>query len=195
MKATKIALTSLVVALSLALMIPLTRASLLNVNVNVDPETIFPGQKVNITCTAETDGKGVVFVIQPVSTSSKAQCESQDVQNDLNQISSDPDCSLWKIISYACVDEIINPEGGQQRFTFPDDFTGLNGEPSTNILGKYRVFFVFWHGSECFCVKIGFDCSLFWVVPEYPIGTIIGVLTPFLALFSGRWIKSRKRIK
>lgn len=168
MKAPKIALTSLVVVLSLALMIPLTRGYL-NVNVSADPETISPSQKVNITCTAEMDGKGIVFVIQPVSVSSKAESESEDVKNGLNEISSDPDCSLCNIISYAWVDAIIDPEGGQQKFIFPDDFTGMNGEPSTSVFGKYYVFFVFWHGSKCFCVKIGFDCSMFLVVPEYPI--------------------------
>lgn len=194
MKALKIALTSLVLVLSLALMVPLSRGYL-SVNVSADPETILPSEKVTITSSAEMDGKGIIYVIQPVSVSSRAQSESEDVQNGLNEISNDPDYSLWKIISYAWVDAIIDPEGGQQNFTFPDDFTGLNGEPSTSVLGKYYVFFVFWHGSKCFSVKTRFDCSMFWVVPEYPIGTIMGVLIPFLALFSGRWIKSRKQIK
>jgi hypothetical protein len=199
LKNPKLPLISLVAFLSLALMMPLLTVPLakayINVNVSVDPPNISPHQQVDITCWAEMNGKGVVFVVQPSVTSSEAQCIIEDVQCDLNEISSDPDCSLWKIISYARVDEIVDPEGGQQVLVFPDDFTGLNGQPSTNQPGKYYIFFVFWHLSRCFYLKIGFDCSTFWVVPEYPLGTIIAVAVPVLALFSQRWIKTRKQTK
>jgi hypothetical protein len=201
LKYTKIELISLVALLSLSLIVPLlsvprteAHVTYINVNVTADPQSISPGQEVDITCWAEMDGKGVVFVVQPDVTSSAAQCPN-DLQNSFNQIFSDPDCCLWKIISYAIVDEIVDPEGGQQVLVFPRDFTGLNGQPSTNQLGKYYIFFVFWHNFMCFCMKIGFDCTTFWVVPEYPLGTVIAVTVPALALFSQRWIKSRKQIK
>jgi len=150
----------------------------LDVNVSCHPEVILPGQTVTITCTANMDGKGIVFVLQPVKGSSPASSQSGDVQEDLNKISSDTDGSLWKIISYAWV-RITDPEGGEQEFTFPDEFTGLNGEPGTNIPGKYYVFFVFLH--LCVC-KIGFDCSSFFVVPELPIGTLMATTASFGAL-------------
>ena len=159
--------------------------SRLNVSVSCDHEVINPGQTVTITCTANMEGKGIVFVIQPVKGSSPASSQSGDVQEDLNKISSDTDGSLWKIISYAWV-RITDPEGGEQEFTFPDEFTGLNGEPGTNIPGKYYVFFVFLH--LCVC-KIGFDCSSFFVVPELPIGTLMATTASLGALLGNVAVK------
>jgi len=164
----------------------------LDVNVSCYPEVILPGQTVTLTCTANMDGKGIVFVIQPVKGSSTASSQSEDMQEDLNKISSDPDGSLWKIISYAWV-RITNAEGGEQELIFPDDFTGLNGEPSTNILGKYYVFFVFLH--LCVC-KIGFDCSRFFVVPELPLGTLMAITASFGALIghvSVKHLRTKRR--
>jgi len=168
-----------------AFLISSTNASLqasnyaLDVSVSCNPEVIQPGQKVTITCTSNMDGEGIVFVIQPSGGSSTAASESESVQEDLNTISSDPSVSLWRVVSYAWV-EITNPEGGEQTFTFPEDFTGLNEAPSTHSLGKYYVFFIFLH--LCVC-KFNFDCSNFFVVPELPFGTFMATTASLGALF------------
>jgi hypothetical protein len=173
-----------------ALLIGSANASALDVNVSTSPAAIVPYETVTITATTNMNGKGIVFVIQPAAGSSSASSLLIDVQYLLNKISSDPDASLWKIVSYAKV-EILNPEGGKQEFTFPDDFKGLNGEPSTGVPGRYIVFFVF---ANIFVCKIGFDCAIFLVMPEFPLGTLMATTATFGALLAYAPIK-RLRIK
>jgi len=148
----------------------------LDVSVSSNPEVISLGGKVTIDCTTNMDGKGIVFVIEPVNGSSLASSESRDIRQDLDEISHD--MSLKRVISYAWV-IITNSEGGSRSFTFPDDFTGLNGEPSTNTFGKYYVFFIFIH--LCVC-KIDFDCSSFFSIPELPFGSLMATTASFGAL-------------
>jgi hypothetical protein len=150
----------------------------LNVTVGCLPEKILPGQTVTITCTSNMNGEGVVFVIQPSQGSSATSASTLYVQGDLNRISSDPVVSLHKVMSYAWV-KITGSAGGQQKLTFPKDFTGLNGIPNTQTMGKYYVFFVFLH--MCVC-KFDFNCSGFFVVPEVPLGTLVATSASFTAL-------------
>lgn len=141
------------------------------------------------------EGKGKVFVIQPVNGSSMASSESEDIKDDLNKISSYIGVSLWKTISYALVDNITSPEGGEQEFTFPDDFKGLNGEPSTNTLGKYYVFFIFRHQACEHVCKIDFDCSSIFVIPESPIGILIAGTASLGIVLGLKRLRTKRRAR
>lgn len=164
--------------------------STLQVTVECFPQTIMPNQAVTITCTANMEGMGIIFVMQPSQGSSVSSLPLSSVQEDLSKISSDPDFSMHKVISYAWVN-IASSSGGEQKFTFPQDFTGLNGKPSTQTMGKYYAFFIFLH----MCIyKWGFDCASFFVVPEVPFGTLVATIASFGALMGYAAVK-RSRIK
>lgn len=53
-----------------------------------------------------------------------------------------------KIVSFKMVSFPLG--GGSTTFTFPDDFKGINGEPSTQLMGKYTVIFTYksWERSD-----------------------------------------------
>jgi hypothetical protein len=80
-----------------------------------------------------------------------------------------------KIVSFKIVS--FPAGGGSQNCIFPDDFNGINGEPSTEIVGEYTAFFAYisWEADDneesfCFLAKKEFDCSFrnFNVIPEVP---------------------------
>jgi len=159
----------------------------LDVSVSANPDLVIPRQEVKITAITNMNGLGIVFVIQPDRGSSTASSESADVQTDLDTISSDGHVSLHMIVSYAFVG-IANRNGGSRELTFPNDFRGLNGEPSTKTPGRYSVFFVFIHLYIC---RIGFDCANanFFVIPEVPLGTLTVASASFAALLGHVGIK------
>jgi hypothetical protein len=107
-----------------------------------------------------------------------------------------------KIVSYKL---IVMEEGGSVDVTFPEDFTGINGEPSTALNGEYKVIFVFLSKCEsedqvpdgdntldaaiecrphreCKLVELDFACARWFVVPEVPLGTIAPVLSALAAI-------------
>lgn len=94
-----------------------------------------------------------------------------------------------KIVSYSIINTGLG--GGDRVVTFPDNFTGINGAPSTTMAGEYKVIFAFLsyeadnENMGCCCLfEIGFDC-IGWnihVVPEVPLGTIAPLLSMIFAM-------------
>jgi hypothetical protein len=74
---------------------------------------------------------------------------------------------------------------GTYSLTYPDDFTG----GSTDLLGTYSVVLAI-GGATYFAIFY----VTFFVIPELPFGTILGVLAPTLA-FAGLRIRTYKRRK
>jgi hypothetical protein len=104
-----------------------------------------------------------------------------------------------KIFSYALVN--MPSGGGNHVFSFPTDFTGINGAPSTAMNGKYKVLlaFISFQASDigrpqCHCClfQIDFDCGTWFVVPEVPLGTVVALLTAILALPAYELISRRR---
>ena len=93
-----------------------------------------------------------------------------------------------KIVSYEMIS--FPSGGGSETLVFPDDFTGINGVPSTGVMGEYEVIFVYlsWEGSgdgRCCCIiEKEFDCASgsWFVTPEVPLGTIMVLIAPMAAL-------------
>ena len=169
----------------------------LDADVTVGSIQINKNAPQTITATTNAGGFGILFVIQPALGTPW-----------MNYLNSHPALKwLWlslpfttrmtisnaiggKIVSYKLV--TIGNGGGSQSFSFPTDFIGINGEPSTGLLGKYKVFFAFMshHASNvelsccrCFCLfQVDFDCGRWFVVPEVPLGTVLSLLTALVAL-------------
>jgi hypothetical protein len=168
----------------------------LNVDVTVETAEIMQLDDQKITATANEWGLGVLFVVQPAEGTPwldflnahpalKALYDSlsSDVKTQLaNKIGG-------KIVSFKIVG--FPPGGGSNTVTFPDDFTGINGAPSTQLMGEYTVIFAYksWERSDndplfCCCRIIEFDCarSTWFVIPEVPLGTVASLLGMFAAI-------------
>ena len=176
----------------------------LDVKVNVEYNQILPIQNQIITATSNEKGKGILLVIQPAEGIPwidylNAYPELNIIWNLLtNDIKTEINEKIGgKIVSFNIVNFALGE--GSKAVTFPNDFTGVNGDPATELSGEYKVIFAFLSyevdpsniGTRCCIFEIGFDC-IAWnvhVVPEVPIGTIIPLLAMIFALPAYRFFK------
>lgn len=184
----------------------------LDAGVTVGTKNISKSSNQTLTVTVNEAGEGILFVIQPTQT----------MNPWMNYLNSHPTLnSIWlslswsiknqinnaigsKIVSYK-IFSVSNKNGGTFTFTFPTDFTGINGAPSTSTLGKYEVLLVYmsWGQFEigrprdcccCCCriIQIDFDCGSWFVVPEVPLGTAMALAATVLALPAYMLCKRRR---
>jgi hypothetical protein len=181
--------------LVLTMLCSITNASLA-ISVSVGHSEINRFQSQTITATTNEGGKGILIVIQPAEGT-----PWKDFLNDHPRLE-----ALWdmlpsnmqieiagkiggKIVSFDMIS--IELGGGSETVAFPEDFTGINGEPSTALVGKYKVIFAFlsWEKSNdngpccCCCLfELDFDCNSWFVIPEVPFGTIVSLLSAVAAI-------------
>jgi hypothetical protein len=193
-----------VIPFLLLMLSSVTNASL-DVGVSVEYPKIDQFQSQEITVTTNERGKGILLVIQPAEGTPWI-----DFLNDHPGLK-----ALWnmlpnkmrtkiasrvggKIVSFDIISTDLG--GGSETVTFPEDLTGINGDPSTALTGEYKVVFAFisWErsnddGSRCCCLfELDFGCGSWFVIPEVPVGTIISVLSMMAAI---PVFKFRKRIR
>lgn len=200
----KLTITAGAVIFLILIMTPHIAYASLNVNVSVKYSQILPIQNQIITATSNERGKGILLVIQP--TEGIPWINYLDAHPKLkilwNLLPPDIKTKInnqigGKIVSFNIINFALG--GGKQAVTFPDDFAGINGAPSTDLSGEYKVIFAFLSyevdasniGTRCCLFEIGFDC-IAWnvhVVPEVPIGTIAPLLTMIFALPAYRLFK------
>ncbi len=179
-------------AVFIVLMLSSTAKAALDVQITVGNATINPFQTQTITATTNERGAGIVLVIQPTDGS----------QTFTDFLNSHPLLlALWNLLPNAVQTDIIGKIGGKIVsydlvsapdqggdnivLTFPADFTGINGAPSTAVMGKYAVIFAFLsyeHPGVCKVIGIDFDIGSWFVVPEVPWGTVITLATSLCAL-------------
>jgi hypothetical protein len=168
----------------------------LDVDISVENAEIIPLEDQKITATANERGIGVLLVLQPAegtpwmdfldahpALKSLYNSLPGNIQTELaNKIGG-------KIVSFKTVS--FSGGGGSKTLTFPDDFTGINGAPSTEFMGKYKVIFAYmsWESSDndarCCCLcELEFDCAHggWFVIPEAPLGTVASLLGMFVAI-------------
>jgi hypothetical protein len=168
----------------------------LSITVSVENTEIMPLEDQKITVTANEWGLGMVMVVQPAEGTPwidflndhpelKPFYDSlpDNVKTDLaNKVGG-------KIVSFKMVGFPLG--GGSKILTFPDDFNGINGDPSTQLMGNYKVIFTYtsWERSRddpgwCRCSILEFDCERggWFVIPEVPLGTIASLLGMFVAI-------------
>jgi len=154
-----------------------------------------PGTPEQIKVTIGNDdelpgtGKAVLLVIQP----NKAPIESEFedwlasigfTKEQIEKIIAEIGSKSVNVMGYV---QIPVPEGSLyvNTFTYPDDFTPIIGDLSTQYLGKYKVILIYC-GIEFDCisitVKYGFECTQFFVIPEVPLGTIFTTIIFFSTL-------------
>jgi hypothetical protein len=170
------------------------KASLV-IDVSVAHAQINQLQSQTITVTANEGGEGTILVVQPGEGMSwtgflDRHASLKTLWIDLPQeVQTEVLDETWgKILSFKTV--TIGPGGGSVVVTFPDDFEGLNGEPSTALIGTYKVIFTFMSheaGSSANCghcclFEIKFDCGTWLVIPENQLGTIVPLLMSLIAL-------------
>jgi hypothetical protein len=167
----------------------------LDVNVNIENTEIMPLEDQKITATANERGKGILLVLQPAEGTPwidflDAHLALKALYNSLpNNIKTELANKVGgKIVSFKIVSF---PGGGSETLTFPGDFNSINGEPSTELMGKYKVIFAYmsWESSgndaRCCCLcELEFDCvhGSWFVIPEVPVGTIVSLLGMFAAI-------------
>ena len=165
----------------------------LDVDVSVENNDIMPLDDQNITATANERGIGVLLVLQPAEGTPwmdflDAHLALKALYNNLpsNIQTEITDKIGGKIVSFKIV-SFPDAGGGSETLVFPDDFNGINGDPSTELIGEYKVIFAYisWEGERCCCIlEKAFDCTLFHVhvIPEVPVGTIVSLLGMFAAI-------------
>jgi hypothetical protein len=168
----------------------------LDVTVSVGNNKIMPFEDQTVTATANERGKGVVLIIQPAEGTPWLDylddhlvlkgLYSRLPDNIKKELASEVG---GKIVSFKMVS--FSRGGGSETFTFPDDFTGINGEPTTELMGNYKILFAYlsWESTgndqKCCCLcKIEFDCTTgsWFVVPEVPLGTLVASIGMFAAI-------------
>jgi hypothetical protein len=206
MKHMKIACAFVAVSLMLLLSTTIVNASL-DISVSVADPQINQGESQVITACTNEGGKGILIVLQPALGDPWA-----------GFLMTHPElAALWarlpsaiqtqvmekigdKIVSYKL---IVMEEGGCVEAKFPDEFIGINGAPSTALVGVYKVIFVFLANvdldgqepintydaaiecqprRECKLVELDFACAGWFVVPEVPLGTIAPILSALAAV-------------
>ena len=212
MKKMKIAYAFIAASLVALLSVSMVNASL-DISVTVKDLQIDQGECQVITATTNEGGKGILIVLQPalgdpwtgflITHPALATLYAElpsDIQMQLMGLVGN------KVVSYKL---ITMTEGGCQDVTFPDDFTGINGEPSTTLKGDYKVIFVFLAKCqeddqvpdneipendltagvqcrqpqrECRLVELDFACANWFVIPEFYLGTIAPLLSALIAL-------------
>jgi len=213
MKKMKISLAF--VALSLIALLSISSAkATLDISVEVANPVIDQGDVQLITATTNEPGIGLLIVLQPAMGGPwtdflTAHPELMallaglppEIQTQLQGAIGD------KIVSYMLIGPI--PEEAPIPYPlsipaiFPLNFTGVNGEPSTYLVGDYKVIFVFISNVESLdqetlgadsvatsitelpdvsLVELDFACGRWFVVPEVPLGTIAPVLASLATL-------------
>jgi len=181
----KIALSLMVTALAIVMLTSLVNATPV-AQIIVSQPIINPSSNQTLTATVTQRGVGIIFVIQP-ATSSLSWLEYLNQHPDLkavwnslpenikNQVSDDLNgfIASYKIVNFN------DNSGGSSMLSFPQDFTGLNGQPSTSMQGEYNVVFAYLSRDNCcFRFKISFDCGQWFVVPESVLGTAMAIIAP-----------------
>jgi hypothetical protein len=160
----------------------------LDVQITVGSAQINPLQSQTITATTNERGIGIVLVIQPAEGSPFTDSLGSHPALLVlwNLLPSDTKTDIigkigGKIVSYKIV--AVPDQGGDSIvLTFPEDFTGILGDPSTVVTGKYMVIFAFLGASGCKVIGIDFDCGSWFVIPEVPWGTVATLATSLCAL-------------
>jgi hypothetical protein len=181
----------------------------LDISVAVADPQINQGQSQVITATTNEGGKGILLVLQPAlgdpwagflmthpALAALWASLPSDIKTQVQEKIGD------KIVSYKL---IAMEKGDSVIATFPEDFKGINGDPSTALQGEYKVIFVFLAKCEsddqvpdggntldaaieckphreCRFVELDFAAAGWFVVPEVPLGTIAPILASFVAL-------------
>ena len=171
----------------LALVLSSTAKASLDVQITVGSAQIYPLQSQTITATTNERGIGVVLVIQPAEGSPFTDflISHPALLVLWNHLNSDTKTDIigkigGKIVSYKLVN--APDQGGDNVLTFPEDFRGIHGDPSTVVPGKYMVIFAFLGASDCRVIGIDFDCGSWFVIPEVPWGTVVALATSLCAL-------------
>jgi hypothetical protein len=198
MKRTKIAVAFAAASLLVLLSASFANAAL-NISVTVKYPQIAQGQSQIITATTNEGGKGILLVLQPAEGDPWAGFlqDHPDLEDLWNSLPSDTQSQVKdavgnKIVSYKI---IVTDQAGSEDVAFPDDFKGINGEPSTALVGTYTVIFVFVGApadgadatnanAEVSICKLDFDAvtASWFVVPEVPLGTIAAISSALVAL-------------
>lgn len=204
----KIVLAIAVVSFAILLSLSFANAAL-DADITVANAQINHGATQHITVTTNQAGNGILIVIQPGPSQPLVwnnYLNSHPVFKAIwNSLSNSVRTQIiseigGKIFSYALVN-IQTSGGGSHVFSFPTDFTGINGAPSTAINGKYKVLLAFISFQapdigrpQCHCClfKVDFDCGSWFVVPEVPLGTVVPLLTALLALPAYALISRRR---
>jgi hypothetical protein len=190
----KILCVMTIVSLAVLLMASFAYASL-NIEVNVAKPVINPSENQQITAITNEGGYGVLFIIQPAAGGSwDAFLNSNPLIKAIyNSLPSDLKTTLQgKIISYKFI-TFDASVGGTKNYDFPNDFSGINGVPSTALGGSYKVVFAFISVDGCFWhIEKDFACNSWFVVPESPFGTAMTLATPMLAFAAIAIYKKQK---
>jgi hypothetical protein len=172
-----------------ALMLLSTASATLDISVTIQSPALNPGQIQTITANTNEPGNGIVFVVEPIDGQ----------QPWTNFLDSHYDLKTWwlyvvpdsmkteitaetggKIVSYKTVGSM---NGHSITLTFPTDFTGINGVPSTAPPGKYVVLFVYKSTpSDCELAEIDFACGQWLTIPQVPLGTVMALLSSLCAI-------------
>jgi hypothetical protein len=180
-----------VISLLLIIIIPSTVSASLNVNVSVGTSELVALMDQTITASANEMGIGVLIVLQPATGTPWIDFLDKHpvFKNLFDRLPSDIQTEITnkvgkKIVSFKIVS--FPAGGGSEKCIFPDDFKGINGEPSTELAGEYTVFFAYTsrEGNHCFLAKREFDCAFghFNVIPEVPFGTVVASVSMVGAL-------------
>ena len=185
--------------------IPAAVSASLTVDVDVGFAELMPLMDQTITVTTNEMGMGILFVLQPAEGLPWADFldDHPGLKPLFNQLPSNIKTEIadkigQKIVSFKLVS--FSAGGGSTTFVFPDDFTGINGEPSTELVGEYTVFFAYMSLEEegrCFLAEIEFGCKFgsFNVIPEVPLGTVMAVSSMGLAALGYMTIKKPRKHK
>ena len=187
------------VAFSALLILPMVSAAL-TATITVANPTINQNANQSITATTNQKGTGVIFVVQP-APSGYSWINYLNAHHDLRDLwynlPSDVRAQMTGetggfIVSFVIVN-MQHGGGGTHIYSFPTDFTGLNGQPSTAIPGTYKVVFAFLaNDHSCFHHQISFDCGQWFVVPESTLGTAMAIMAPIAAVATITLNKKRK---
>jgi hypothetical protein len=180
----------------------------LDADITVANPQINHGASQKITVATNQGGSGILIVIQPATGQPWANFLNnhpalKSLLNSLpNNIKTQINNAIGgKIVSYAFVN--FGKVGGSKAFSFPTDFKGINGDPSTNLNGKYKVLLAFISYEafdigrpHCHCClfQIDFDCGSWFVVPEVPLGTVLPLITSLLALPVFKLISKKRHL-
>lgn len=222
MKKTKIAYAFVAVALVAILSIASVGATL-EINVEVANPSINPGEPQVLTVTTNEPGVGLLIVLQPAMGDawSGFLAEHPLLAALIASLPPDTQAELYglvgnRIVSYKLIgpipEEALNCIPITMPVIFPDEFTGVNGEPSTNLPGDYKVIFVYISAYEADqeptnhepdaveltqvqvevpeieipgdvrLIELDFACGRWFVVPEYALGTIAPIISSIAAL-------------
>ena len=173
----------LLAILSAALLtLPMVNGSL-SISVSIENPEIYPSESQTLVVTTNEKGIGVLLVIQPSNGTPWMDYleEHQPMKNLWNMLSNSTKTEIsekvgQKIVSFA----LIRTDTGGENVTlsFPEDFKGINGDPSTTTEGEYKAILAFLSyehevRKRCHLFEIGFDCVSWPVIPELPPGLLV----------------------